>query len=58
MGYMIFKACEAADEETDAGGHDPGFGAGGGRLEVLGEAAVAPEPGEGALDHPAAWVRA
>ncbi len=23
--------------------------------EVLGETAVAPEPGEGALDHPAAW---
>jgi len=36
----------------DAGDHEPGRGTGDGRLEVLGETAVAAEPGEGALHHP------
>src|SRR5918994_4274098 len=49
------SACQAADEELDDG--DDGHR---GRdldqpLEVLGEAAVAAEPGEAALDHPAPW---
>ena len=35
------------------GERDPGGGALGGGLEVLGQAPAAPEPGEGALDHPA-----
>src|SRR5215210_6557506 len=45
--------CETAREKADAGDQEPGLGAGDGRLEVFGEAAVASEPGEGAFDHPA-----
>ena len=36
------------------GDEDPGHGAGDGCLEILGEAAASAEPGEGALDDPAA----
>src|SRR6266699_1213206 len=43
---------ETAREDADAGDQDPSLGAGDGRLEVLGEAAVTSEPGEGAFDHP------
>ncbi len=34
----------------DAGDHDPGLGAGDGGFEVLGQASVAVEPGQRALD--------
>src|SRR4051812_39221812 len=53
MIFMISSSCESAGEEPDAGDHDPGLGAVDGCFEVLSEAAVASEPGEGALDHPA-----
>src|SRR6266851_524006 len=49
---MFPGLCETTGEEADAGDQDPGLGAGDGRLEVLGQAAVAAEPGEGAFDHP------
>src|SRR4051812_36792465 len=47
--------CQPAHEQLDDG--DDGHGGRGvdQALEVLGEAAVAAEPGEGALDHPAPW---
>src|SRR3954454_847421 len=48
----ISSSCEAAGEELDAGDHEPSLGAGDGGFEVLGQATVAPEPGEGALNHP------
>src|SRR3954447_21573190 len=51
------SSCEAAGKELDTGNHQPCFGAGNGRLEVLGEAPVASKPGEGALHHPSAWFR-
>ncbi len=52
---FVFSApCASSDEEADACGDDPGFGAGDGCFEVLGEASIASAPGEGALDHPAA----
>src|SRR4051794_20044641 len=50
------SSCEAAGKELDTGNHQPCFGAGNGRLEVLGEAPVASKPGEGALHHPSAWL--
>src|SRR5262245_49137707 len=43
---------ETAGEEANAGDHDPGLGAGDGRLEVLGEATVASKPSQRAFDHP------
>src|SRR5262249_39051739 len=52
MIAMISSPCEAAREQADACHHDPRLGAGDARLEVLGEATVASEPGEGAFDHP------
>ena len=39
--------------EADAGDERPGFGACDGFCEVFGQAAVAAESREGALDHPA-----
>ena len=44
---------EAAGEKTYAGDQEPSLGADDGLLEVLGKAAVASEPGEGAFDDPA-----
>src|SRR6185437_1238812 len=52
MEVMTSGSCEAAREEPDAGEEEPRSGAGDGPLEVLGKAAAAAEPGEGALDHP------
>src|SRR5207245_2235139 len=46
-----------ARKHADAGDRDPGLGAGDGRLEVFGEAAVASEPGEGSFDYPSFWLR-
>src|SRR5258705_4325858 len=44
---------ETAGKQPNAGDQEPGFGAGNAGLEVLGETAVAAEPGEGAFDDPA-----
>ena len=54
MIWVFSRPCESAREELDAGAEEPGFGAGNGRREVLGQAAIAVEPGQGALDDPAA----
>ena len=48
---------EASGEKTDAGNQEPGLGANDALLEVLGKAAVASEPGEGAFDDPAFGFR-
>jgi hypothetical protein len=53
MISMFSGPCEASREKADAGDQEPGLGAGDGRFKVLGEAAVASEPGEGAFDDPA-----
>ena len=45
-------SCNEAGEAADVGDECPGGRAFDGALEVLGEAAAAAEPGEGALDHP------
>src|SRR4051794_711399 len=52
-GFAV--GCQPAHEQLDD--DDDGHGGRGvdQALEVLGEAAVAAEPGEGALDHPAPW---
>src|SRR6266851_3825589 len=47
-------ASEAAGQELDTGDHEPGESTFDGGLEILGETAVSVEPGDGALDHPAA----
>src|ERR1043165_1302163 len=57
MRPIVSSPCETASEELNAGDHDPGFGAGDGALEVLGEPPITAEPGEGAFDHPAARLR-
>lgn len=44
---------QPSGEEHDGGGVEEGDGGVDGSLEVLGEAAVAVEPGEGSLDDPA-----
>lgn len=49
---MVSSPCDVSGEPADVGDEDPGDGAGDGRLEVLGEATAAAEPGEGAFDHP------
>ena len=57
MISMFSGPCEASGEQANAGDHEPGLGAGDGFLEVLGEASVASEPGEGAFDDPAFGFR-
>ena len=57
MIAMVSSPCQAAGEEANAGDHDPGFGAGDGGFEVFGKAAIASEPGKGALDHPTTRFR-
>src|SRR5512133_3228053 len=57
MVAIVSSPCEAAGEELNTGGHDPGGLASDAPVEVLGEAPVASEPGEGALDHPTARLR-
>src|SRR5260370_40977299 len=57
MVAMFSGSCETAGKEGDVGDQDPGFGTGDGCLEVLGEPAVASEPGEGAFDHPTFRLR-
>ncbi len=47
-------ACDPSGDELDGGHEEPRGGAFDGPFEVLGETAVAVEPCEGALDHPAA----
>jgi hypothetical protein len=50
---VLSSPCEPAREKADAGDEKPGPGADDGSCEVLGEAAIASEPGEGAFDGPA-----
>jgi hypothetical protein len=47
------RSSEAACEQLDRGEVDPGLAAANRGLEVLGKPAVAVQPGEGSLDHPA-----
>src|SRR6185295_10268747 len=56
MILIISSPCETTGEQSNARDHDPSLGAGDGGLEVLGEATVASEPGEGTFNHPAAWL--
>jgi len=51
---MKSGSCEAPGEHADVGDEDPCDGAGDGGLEVLGETAASPEPGEGTFDDPSA----
>ena len=59
---LILRLCaigcspsEPAREQLDGGKVNPGLAAGGLCLEIFGQAAVAVEPGESSLDHPASW---
>ena len=52
MICLLSKSCDPSREQLDACDHEPGLGTSDGGLEVLGETAVAPQPGQGALDHP------
>jgi hypothetical protein len=47
---------DATQQDDDGGDVEEGIGGGDGGLEVLGEAAVASDPSEEALDHPAAGM--
>ena len=51
---MFSGSCQPAGQELNAGEEEPCLGAGDGCFEVLGQAAVAVEPGQGTFDHPAA----
>src|SRR3990172_1634719 len=53
MISVISGPCETSGEKANAGDEEPSLGAGDGGFEILGEAAVASEPGEGAFDDPA-----
>ena len=49
------KLCrKSSRQQLDGGEAEPAFGAGDAGFVVLGEAAIATEPGEGSLDHPTA----
>lgn len=52
--HCCFYRCDAPCHELDRGEEEPGSCAFDGSLEVLGQSAVAAEPGEGSFDHPAA----
>jgi len=47
------QTSESSSQEHDRGWVEKGSRGADGALEILGEAAIAPEPGEEALDHPA-----
>src|SRR5579859_6030493 len=49
---MSSSPCQTTGKHTNAGDHHPRLCASDGRLKVFGEATVAPEPGEGALNDP------
>ncbi len=51
---MFSGSCQPAVQELHAGEEEPCLGAGDGCFEVLGQAAVAVEPGQGTFDHPTA----
>src|SRR6185312_2051588 len=53
MVSMFSGVCETTGEKANACDHEPSLAAGDGSLEVLGKAAIAAEPGEGAFDDPA-----
>ena len=54
MNSAMSGSCEPADDELDTGEVDPAFRRGERSLEVFAQAPVAVEPGQRALDHPAA----
>src|SRR5437667_11993921 len=54
MNDLRSSSCEASRQQAQIGKKEPSCGAGDRGLEVLGEAAAATKPGEGALDHPSA----
>src|SRR2546428_9530360 len=55
--HAISSPCQATGEKAHAGDENPGFGARGRGLVVFGEATVASEPSERALDHPSPRLR-
>src|SRR4051795_214963 len=57
MISMISSSCESTGEEPDAGNHDPRLGTFDGCFKVLGQAAIASEPGKRPFDHPASGLR-
>src|SRR3984893_12762329 len=46
---------ESPNEQLHGGDVNPGFGAGDRSLEILGQAEVSIEPGEGSFDDPSPW---
>ncbi len=52
MNCLISSSCDPSNEKLDACDHKPSLCTGDGGFEILGEPAIATEPGEGALDHP------
>src|SRR5712691_11321207 len=52
MNALGSRPCEASGKQAQIGEKEPGCGAGDGGFEVLGEAATATQPGEGAFDDP------
>src|SRR5947209_20404836 len=52
MKHWQSSSCETAGEEAQIGELHPGGGAGGGCLEVFGQASAAAGPCQGALDDP------
>jgi len=51
---LITEACNSSSDLVDRGDEEPGGCALDSSFEVFGEAVVAVQPGDGALDHPAA----
>ena len=49
---IFSSCCETSNKHANAREDDPGLGAGGCHLEVLGEATAAVEPSEGSFNHP------
>ncbi len=52
MNCLISSSCDPSNERLDACDHKPSLCTGDGGFAILGEPAIATEPGEGALDHP------
>ena len=52
MSCFVSGPCETPGQQADVGDQHPGDRAGDGRLDVLGQAATAAEPGECAFDDP------
>jgi hypothetical protein len=54
---VVLSACQSPNKEIYANDINPGCSARERRLEILGQTPVVIEPGQGALDHPAARQR-